>query len=206
MLTRFLTRFLNLVILSVLWFLCSIPLLTVGASTAAMYAVTLRMASEGDDNGIISTFFSAFKNLFRKATCVFLVLLAFGLFLLADLWCAIQWKVSFRMVLIVMILAVGWFWLVVFTHAFAGLAWFEGKPLEVVKRTFLLAMRNGIFTVFIIMLNLIPPVFLFRRVLSDSFGQWLILYIFFGSGTVAFLSSLHLSRLFATSGTMQNYL
>ena len=61
----------------------------------------------------------------------------------------------------------------------------------------MLSMRNGIFTMFIIVLNLAPLVFLARRFTSDSFGQWLIFYLLIGKGTVAYLSSLHLARLFA---------
>ena len=101
------------------------------------------------------------------------------------------------MVLIFMILAASWFWMAAFTHAFAGLAWFEGKPFAVIRMTFLMAMRNGVYTMFIIILNALPIVFLVKNFTSGSFGQFLITYLLVGSGTVAYLSSLHLARLFA---------
>lgn len=195
-LTRFLSRLIDLVVVSVLWFLCSIPVITIGAATTAMYDVTLHMVFD-ENNGIIRPFFSSFTRNFGRATIVFLSFAATGLFLAADLWGAVNWRISLRPVLIFMILAVCWFWLAAFTHAFAGLAWFEGKPFAVVKKTFLLAMRNGVFTVFIILLNMMPIMVLSRLFTSGSFGQWLILYLVAGSGTVAYLSSLHLARLFA---------
>jgi uncharacterized membrane protein YesL len=195
-LTKFLSRLIDLVIVSVLWFLCSIPIITIGASTTAMYDVTLHLVFD-DTSGIAQTFFSSFRKNFGRSTIVFLAFAASGLFLAADLWSAVNWDTPFRMLLIFMILAVSWFWMAAFTHAFAGLAWFEGKPMAVVKKTFLMAMRNGVYTMFIIILNVLPIVFLARRFASNSFGQWLITYLLIGSGAVAYLASLHLARLFA---------
>jgi uncharacterized membrane protein YesL len=160
-----------------------------------MYSVTLHLVFD-DTSGIAQTFFSSFRRNFGRATVVFLAFAASGLFLAADLWSAVNWDTPFRMVLIFMILAACWFWMAAFTHAFAGLAWYEGKPFDVVKKTFLMAMRNGVYTMFIIILNVIPFAFLARRFASNSFGQWLITYLLIGSGTVAYLSSLHLARLF----------
>ena len=195
-LTKFLSRLIDLVTVSVLWFLCSIPIITIGASTTAMYDVTLHLVLD-DTSGIAQTFFSSFRKNYGRATIVFLAFAASGLFLAADLWGAVNWDTPFRMLLIIMILAVSWFWMAAFTHAFAGLAWFEGKPMAVVKKTFLMAMRNGVYTMFIIILNVLPIVFLARRFASNSFGQWLITYLLIGSGAVAYLASLHLARLFA---------
>ena len=158
--------------------------------------VTLHLVFD-DTSGIAQTFFSSFRKNFGRATIVFLAFAASGLFLAADLWSAVNWDTPFRMLLIFMILAVSWFWMAAFTHAFAGLAWFEGKPMAVVKKTFLMAMRNGVYTMFIIILNVLPIVFLARRFASNSFGQWLITYLLIGSGAVAYLASLHLARLFA---------
>ena len=161
-----------------------------------LYDVTLHLVFD-DTSGIAQTFFSSFRKNFGRATIVFLAFAASGLFLAADLWSAVNWDTPFRMLLIFMILAVSWFWMAAFTHAFAGLAWFEGKPMAVVKKTFLMAMRNGVYTMFIIILNVLPIVFLARRFASNSFGQWLITYLLIGSGAVAYLASLHLARLFA---------
>ena len=195
-LTKFLSRLIDLVTVSALWFLCSIPIITIGASTTAMYSVTLHLVFD-DTSGIAQTFFSSFRRNFGRATVVFLTFAASGLFLAADLWSAVNWDTPFRMVLIFMILTASWFWMAAFTHAFAGLAWFEGKTFAVIRMTFLMAMRNGVYTMFIIILNALPIVFLVKNFTSGSFGQFLITYLLVGSGTVAYLSSLHLARLFA---------
>ena len=69
--------------LNLLWLICSIPVFTVGASTAALYSVTLKIVRNRDGN-LTRQFFKAFRENFRQATILWLVLLGVGLFLAGD--------------------------------------------------------------------------------------------------------------------------
>lgn len=69
--------------LNILWFLCSIPIFTIGASTTALYSVTLKMARE-EDISASRQFFRSFRENFRQATILWLILLAVGLCLAGD--------------------------------------------------------------------------------------------------------------------------
>ena len=69
--------------LNLLWFVCSVPLVTLGASTAALYTVTLSLA-DGDDVHLTARFFRAFRENFRQATALWLILLCAGAFLALD--------------------------------------------------------------------------------------------------------------------------
>ena len=194
-LTRALTRLTDVVILSALWFLTSIPLVTLGASTTALYDVTLQMAW-GEHPGILSTYFSSFKKNFLRSTAVFLVLLAAGLFLAADLWCALRWDVPFQFALEVLILSAGFFYLILLTHAFPALAFYEGKPSRILKTVFLRSIGRGIYTIFVVVLSVFPVLFLIQRITAPSFGQWLMLFLLVGNGTIAYFNSIQLARLF----------
>lgn len=65
----------NLILLNVLWLVCSLPVVTVGASTTALYAVLLKMR-DGAENHVVRGFFKAFRENFKRGTAVWLVLLA----------------------------------------------------------------------------------------------------------------------------------
>ena len=52
--------------LNVLWFLCCLPIVTAGASTTALFYVTLKIAKDEEGN-ITKSFFRAFRQNFRKA-------------------------------------------------------------------------------------------------------------------------------------------
>lgn len=69
--------------LNILWLLCSLPIFTIGASTAALYDVTLKIVRE-DDTALTARFFKAFRDNFRQATALWLILLALGVLLAAD--------------------------------------------------------------------------------------------------------------------------
>ena len=65
---------LNLVILNVLWLVCSLPIITIGASGAALYSVLFKMV-EDKDTRITRQFFAAFRGNARRATGIWLILL-----------------------------------------------------------------------------------------------------------------------------------
>ena len=71
--------------LNLLWFVCSIPVFTLGASTTALYDVALKIA-RGDDAEIGRRFFASFKNNFKQATQIWLVLLLIGIVLGTDIY------------------------------------------------------------------------------------------------------------------------
>lgn len=63
--------------LNMLWFLCCIPIFTVGASTAALFRVTLKMAKD-EDPKLIPEFLKGFRDNFKQATVLWLIMLALG--------------------------------------------------------------------------------------------------------------------------------
>ena len=69
--------------LNLLWLVCSLPVFTAGAATAALYDVTLRLARE-EDPPVTTRFFKAFRENFRQATILWLILLGIGALLGAD--------------------------------------------------------------------------------------------------------------------------
>ena len=69
--------------LNVLWFVCCLPIFTIGASTTALYYTCFKIAK--DEGSFISKmFFRSFKQNFKQATVIWLIMLAVGLLLGAD--------------------------------------------------------------------------------------------------------------------------
>ena len=64
---RAMTMFANLVILNLLWILCSIPIITAGASTASMYYVIFSWQTKEDD-AVLKPFFKALIQNLRTVT------------------------------------------------------------------------------------------------------------------------------------------
>lgn len=80
---RFITKIANSVYLNILWLVCSLPIFTIGASTTSLFYVTLKMAKNEEGN-LTAAFFRSFKENFKQATKIWLILLAGGIVLALD--------------------------------------------------------------------------------------------------------------------------
>ena len=78
---RFLTVLCNLVILNFLWILTSLPVVTVGASNSAMFAVLFQYLDQGSD-AVVKPYFKAFAANFKQSTQVWIHVMLVGVLLL----------------------------------------------------------------------------------------------------------------------------
>ena len=71
------------VYLNILWFICCIPIVTVGASTTALFYVTLKIAKNEEGN-ITKAFFHSFRENLKQSTVIWMILLFLGIILGVD--------------------------------------------------------------------------------------------------------------------------
>lgn len=83
-LISFLTRLCDLIILNLLWIVCCIPVVTIGAATSALYFTTLKLAGR-EDCGIVRTFFRGLTLNFVQASGLWLGVLLAVFVISADL-------------------------------------------------------------------------------------------------------------------------
>lgn len=69
--------------LNLLWFVFSIPIFTAGASTVALFSVTLKIARD-ENPRLFLDFVKAFRDNFKQATVLWLIMLGFGMVLGID--------------------------------------------------------------------------------------------------------------------------
>lgn len=67
-------KFADLMVLNLLTVVCSIPVVTIGASYTAMHYVLLKIY-RNEEESIVKHFFHAFKNDFKKATIIWMIYL-----------------------------------------------------------------------------------------------------------------------------------
>ena len=166
--------------LTVMWAVCSLPVITAGASTTALYYVSLKMA-KNREGYLWKSFFKAFKDNFAQSTVVWLAVLAMGAFLGMDLYFFYHLDAK---------AAVFAFWLfLVFTvlYFFVAVLVF---PLEArldtkVGNLFFMAFMVSIKNFSWVMLMLVTVVCILA---VGVFVFWPVLLV--GAGTIAYLHSL----------------
>ena len=69
--------------LNIMWLVCCLPIVTIGASTTALYYTSFKIAK--DEGSYITTmFFRSFKQNFKQATIIWLIMLVTGVIIVAD--------------------------------------------------------------------------------------------------------------------------
>ena len=76
-LMTFLDGFADVMVLAILWVICSMPIITVGASTTAFYSVMMKLVV-GEESYVVRSFFKAFKENFKISTIVWLIMGTIG--------------------------------------------------------------------------------------------------------------------------------
>ena len=81
--TQIMTKIFNIFWLSILWLLCCIPVLTIGASTIALYYVLLKLVKD-EETTVTREFFHSFKQNFLQSLPVTVIVLVVVVVLVAD--------------------------------------------------------------------------------------------------------------------------
>ncbi len=141
-LLSFMTKMAYSAYLNILWLLCSLPVVTAGASTTALFYVTLKMAEDRDE-GLTGMFFRAFRQNFKAAGKLWLVLLPVGILLGLDAWVMLRlWSRSaFWALISAVLIAAAVVYAVVLMYAFALLARFHNTTFGILKASLLIGIR-----------------------------------------------------------------
>ena len=146
---RFIGKFWDLLIIHILWVICCIPIVTVGAATTAMYYVTLRLVRD-DDGYTIRSFFKSFKENFKQATIIWMLFLVIGLILGFDVYfvaTVLTTSSTFRTVLATAFLAMLFIWLAMFTYVFPLQARFYNTVKRTIFNAFFMSIRHIFHTI-----------------------------------------------------------
>ena len=147
------------VIVSVMWILFSIPIITIGASTTAMFFVTTRRIANREGY-ITSDFWLAFKTNFKKATVLWLLVLLLNLILLFNIF-NLEAVGDFRVWLgpaqLIMMIIIGLMCMFMFPMC----ARFQMGIIQIIKSSFFMAIRHLFTSVtcLLLLLALIASIF-----------------------------------------------
>ena len=175
----------DVVILSLMWIVFSLPIVTAGAATSALFYVTTRRIA-GREGYITSDFWTGFKSSFKRATIlwmiifVFVVLAGFNLLNLDIVGGMVNIILPAQVILLAQIALISVF-------LFPATARFDMGLVQTIKSSFYMANRH--------LLTSITCVILMAALIAASiFVHGLILFLI--PGVYAMLSSYLIMRIF----------
>lgn len=188
------TRIADLLILNFLFLICCLPLITIGASTSALYSVTLKM-SRNEEPYIFKGFLKAFKENFKCSTIVWIIFLFIGLILSADFFFTnIISSNELSNVLRILITGLAIIEFIMFSYAFPIIAKFYNTTGNYLKNSFLMAICHLPFTLGIFAINAIPIACFLVGSYVIAFGT--VFYMFIGFSLSAFINSFLFNKVF----------
>lgn len=130
----FLNKMTDLIVLNIIWILCCLPILTIGAATTAMYYVNITSIRQGDGY-VVRRFLKSFRQNFKQATLLWLLLVAVCLLAVFDFMFWYRQGSGLGKIMIVLSMAVVIVLFLISLYLFPVLAKFEGTLRETIKNS-----------------------------------------------------------------------
>ena len=174
---NFIGKVTDMVVLNILCLLCSLPIVTLGAAFTAKYYVSMKIV-KGEETIVLKPFFRAFKENFKQATKIWLILLAVILFLSFDwFWIFTIGYGTVKPIFLILLLVATVYVIAIVLSVFPFIARYEVKTSEAIKAGALFAFLHFIPIVLIIALEI------GSIAASIWYALWLPVILLFGTTT-----------------------
>jgi len=185
----FLNRLVDLILLNFIWLVCCLPIVTIGASTSAMYYVCIISIRQGDGY-VVRRFFKAFKENFAKATIIWLFLVLIGALCLLDLGFWYRMGGSIGKIMLCVSGGIAIIILLISEYIFPIVAKFEGNIGNVVKNAAAMAIGYLPYTLIILLLD---AAFVFVNIKTVAAN---VVTVFIGFALFTYIKSFVFYRVF----------
>lgn len=186
-------RISDIIILNVLWLVCCIPVVTIGASTTAMLYVTMKIIN-GEDAYVAKKFFKSFKENFLQSTVIWLIMLAIGVMIFCNFFFLLP-NMKVNDTIYTLFFSATCLTCLLYAMILVWLFPLQAKLENKIKHTFsnalLLSFRH-LPTTILLMLLVFVPVALATQTFASLFFVW---FLFAGAG-IALICSLLYNRVF----------
>ncbi len=190
----FLNRVGDLIILNVVWLICCLPIVTIGASTTALYFSTMKLAA-GDEGYVFRNFFKSFRQNFLQSTVIWLIMLVVGVFLGYDLFLIfhvdLHMNSTMQLLVLSLLFMMIMIWLLIFSFIFPLQSKFVNKIKYTFKNSLILSIRHLPWTVGIL-LSFAAAGFIFYK-----FSIMFPIFLFIGCAAIAYGQSFIYNKLFS---------
>jgi len=152
---KFLEAIANLLIVTFLWFVFSLPILTFVASSAALYHCTVKVIfGEKKGNGVFRDFFDSYKQNFIPGIKLSLIVIVAMLFVAEGLWTGYQiWRINiWGMLYLILGIVISSIVIAAIVYIPPVLSRFDAPVLSVIRIAVYFAMKKPFRSIFYLLL------------------------------------------------------
>ena len=148
-------RVADLIMLNVVFLICCLPIVTIGASLTALHYVTLKMA-RNEESYIIRSFFKSFKQNFKQSTLIWILMAAVAVFLYMEKESLVTMPGSMPQIFNYVILAVCIPLIAIALYIFPTVAAFENKTMTLITNAFYFAVKHIGYAIAVAVITILP--------------------------------------------------
>lgn len=184
----------DLVILNLLFLVCSVPIFTMGASAAALYTTVGKIVKD-EGRGVVREFLVAWRKHFRQATILWIILLPVGLLTLFEMYLVSRMELPELQMLKYVFVTLLIVWIMLVSYVFPVQSRFGYSVWKTLKVACLMSFYYLIpWTFLVIFFNLFPAMLFLVMPQSGMIVVQVMSVI--GFAAVAGINSLIFERIF----------
>ena len=184
----------DLCLLNLVCLACCIPIVTAGASITALYYVTLKMV-RNEESYIFRSFFKSFKQNFRQATIIHLIMVAAAVLLYLDTNIVKNMGEPMSQIMSVIFAVFTLVYAMILLYLYPILAKFYNSVKNTFTNAILMAIRHLPYTIIMLIICALPLLIFFVPSLQMQMTLILLLLLF-GMAVIAYLNSFFLVKIF----------
>ena len=184
----------DLCLLNLVCLACCIPIVTAGASITALYYVTLKMV-RNEESYIFRSFFKSFKQNFRQATIIHLIMVAAAVLLYLDTNIVKVMGEPMSQIMSVIFAVFTLVYAMILLYLYPILAKFYNSVNNTFTNAILMAIRHLPYTFIMLLICALPLLIFFVPSLQIQMTL-ILLVILFGMAVIAYLNSFFLVKIF----------
>ncbi len=190
----FMGKVADLCLLNLICLVCCIPIVTAGASITALYYVTLKMV-RNEESYIFRSFFKSFKQNFRQATIIHLIMVAAAVLLYLDTNIVKNMGEPMSQIMSVIFAVFTLVYAMILLYLYPILAKFYNSVKNTFTNAILMAIRHLPYTFIMLLICALPVLIFFVPSLQIQMTL-ILLVILFGMAVIAYLNSFFLVKIF----------
>ena len=190
----FMGKVADLCLLNLVCLACCIPIVTAGASITALYYVTLKMV-RNEESYIFRSFFKSFKQNFRQATIIHLIMVAAAVLLYLDTNIVKVMGEPMSQIMSVIFAVFTLVYAMILLYLYPILAKFYNSVKNTFTNAILMAIRHLPYTIIMLIICARPLLIFFVPSLQMQMTLILLLLLF-GMAVIAYLNSFFLVKIF----------
>ena len=189
---RALGKIADMVILSICWLVCCLPVVTVGAATSALYYASMK--NHLGEGTIIRNFFRAFVRDFKQSLLLELIVVAVAGVLIVDLYVLPQIDIPLGGLVQVVLAVVAVLGIAMLSYLFPLVARYENTMVQRFQNAVFMSLMNFHYTLLIVAINCAPLLLLV--LMTDLFLSIIPLLVLIWPGMCAMINSKFFLKIF----------